>query len=209
MTELLSATITEFHKNSLLELVAVAFAVVYLLLATRQLISCWYAAFISSAIFLFVFWQVNLFMECGLQLYYLGMAIYGWWSWKTQKADSNRALKISTWPLRKHFIVISAILVATGASGTLLYATEQRLGYLDSFTTWGALVATFMVTKKILENWLYWIIVDCASLYLYFDRELYFTVVLFTLYLVIIFFGFRIWLKEYRLSLKNMPAQRL
>jgi nicotinamide mononucleotide transporter len=96
--------------------------------------------------------------------------------------------------------------VATFVSGTLLSGTEQRLGYLDSFTTWGAVVATFMVTRKVLENWLYWIVIDSASLYLYFDRELYFTMILFLVYLVIIFFGFRNWLREYRLEAQDDPT---
>jgi len=198
MTDFLSLALGEFHQNSLLELIAVALAIVYLLLAVRQHIACWYAAFISTAIFLYVFWQVNLYMESGLQIYYLGMAVYGWWTWRRGRSEGDPDLTISTWSLRQHLIVIGVVAAATFISGSLLSGTEQRLGYLDSFTTWGAVVATFMVTRKILENWLYWIVIDTASLYLYFDRELYFTMILFLVYLVIIFLGFRSWLREYR-----------
>ena len=200
MTDFLSSALGEFHQNSSLELVAVVLAIAYLLLAVRQHIACWYAAFISTAIFLYVFWQVNLYMESGLQVYYLGMAVYGWWAWQRGRSEGKPGLTISTWSLRQHLIVIGIVVVATFVSGTLLSGTEQRLGYLDSFTTWGAVVATFMVTRKVLENWLYWIVIDSASLYLYFDRELYFTMILFLVYLVIIFFGFQSWLREYRLE---------
>ena len=200
MTDFLSSALGEFHQNSLLELIAVVLAIAYLLLAVRQHIACWYAAFISTAIFLYVFWQVNLYMESGLQVYYLGMAVYGWWAWQRGRSEGKPGLTISTWSLRQHLIVIGIVVVATFVSGTLLSGTEQRLGYLDSFTTWGAVVATFMVTRKVLENWLYWIVIDSASLYLYFDRELYFTMILFLVYLVIIFFGFQSWLREYRLE---------
>lgn len=200
MTDFLSSALGEFHQNSLLELIAVVLAIAYLLLAVRQHIACWYAAFISTAIFLYVFWQVNLYMESGLQIYYLGMAVYGWWAWQRGRSEGKPGLTISTWSLRQHLIVIGIVVVATFVSGTLLSGTEQRLGYLDSFTTWGAVVATFMVTRKVLENWLYWIVIDSASLYLYFDRELYFTMILFLVYLVIIFFGFQSWLREYRLE---------
>ena len=198
MADFLSSALGEFHQNSLLELIAVALAIAYLLLAVRQHIACWYAAFISTAIFLYVFWQVNLYMESGLQIYYLGMAVYGWWTWRRGRSEGDPDLTISTWSLRQHLIVIGVVAAATFISGSLLSGTEQRLGYLDSFTTWGAVVATFMVTRKILENWLYWIVIDSASLYLYFDRELYFTMILFLVYLVIIFLGFRSWLREYR-----------
>jgi nicotinamide mononucleotide transporter len=206
MTDFLSSALGEFHQNSLLELVAVVLAIAYLLLAVRQHIACWYAAFISTAIFLYVFWQVNLYMESGLQVYYLGMAVYGWWAWQRGRSEGKPGLTISTWSLRQHLIVIGIVVVATFVSGTLLSGTEQRLGYLDSFTTWGAVVATFMVTRKVLENWLYWIVIDSASLYLYFDRELYFTMILFLVYLVIIFFGFRNWLREYRLEAQDDPT---
>ena len=206
MTDFLSSALGEFHQNSLLELVAVVLAIAYLLLAVRQHIACWYAAFISTAIFLYVFWQVNLYMESGLQVYYLGMAVYGWWAWQRGRSEGKPGLTISTWSLRQHLIVIGIVMVATFVSGTLLSGTEQRLGYLDSFTTWGAVVATFMVTRKVLENWLYWIVIDSASLYLYFDRELYFTMILFLVYLVIIFFGFRNWLREYRLEAQDDPT---
>ena len=200
MTDFLSSALGEFHQNSLLELIAVVLAIAYLSLAVRQHIACWYAAFISTAIFLYVFWQVNLYMESGLQVYYLGMAVYGWWAWQGGRSKGKPGLTINTWSLGQHLIVIGIVVVATFVSGTLLSGTEQRLGYLDSFTTWGAVVATFMVTRKVLENWLYWIVIDSASLYLYFDRELYFTMILFLVYLVIIFFGFQSWLREYRLE---------
>jgi len=206
MTDFLSSALGEFHQNSLLELIAVVLAIAYLLLAVRQHIACWYAAFISTAIFLYVFWQVNLYMESGLQVYYLGMAVYGWWAWQRGRSEGKPGLTISTWSLRQHLIVIGIVVVATFVSGTLLSGTEQRLGYLDSFTTWGAVVATFMVTRKILENWLYWVVIDSASLYLYFDRELYFTMILFLVYLVIIFFGFQSWLREYRLEAQDDPT---
>jgi nicotinamide mononucleotide transporter len=206
MTDFLSSALGEFHQNSLLELIAVVLAIAYLLLAVRQHIACWYAAFISTAIFLYVFWQVNLYMESGLQVYYLGMAVYGWWAWQRGRSEGKPGLTISIWSLRQHLIVIGIVVVATFVSGTLLSGTEQRLGYLDSFTTWGAVVATFMVTRKVLENWLYWIVIDSASLFLYFDRELYFTMILFLVYLVIIFFGFRSWLREYRLEAQDDPT---
>ena len=201
MTEILTSILDELMANSILELAAVILAVAYLLLAVRQNIACWYAAFVSTAIFLYVFWQVDLYMESGLQVYYLVMAIYGWWSWQQGKEEDN-TLKVTTWPVHYHALAIMAIVIATYVSGILLSETNQRLAYIDSFTTWSAVLTTYMVTRKILENWIYWLVIDAVSIYLYLDRELYFTALLFAVYIIIIFFGFSSWLKAYKSDLQ-------
>ncbi|MBO6657400.1 MAG: nicotinamide mononucleotide transporter [Pseudomonadales bacterium] len=197
MNEALTTAFTQLQQSSLLELTAVILAVIYLVLAVKQNIACWYAAFISTAIFLHIFWQANLYMESGLQVFYLGMAVYGWFQWRTVQGKES-PLPVSTWPPRYHLAAFTFIGIATFISGTLLADTDQRLGYVDSFTTWGAIVTTFMVARKILENWIYWLVIDSVSIYLYLDRALYFTAILFMAYLVIIFFGFRAWWLDYR-----------
>ena len=197
MTEVLTSLVSEVRANSLLELAAVLLAIAYLILAVRQNIACWYAAFISTAIFLYVFWQVNLYMESGLQVYYLAMAVYGFWHWHTGE-HSRTVVRVSTWRIRWHICAISFIVTATLISGYLLTDTDQRLAYVDSFTTWGSIVTTFMVTRKILENWIYWLVIDGVSIFLYLDRELYFTALLFGAYIIIIFFGWFAWLRDYR-----------
>ena len=70
--------------------------------------------------------------------------------------------------------------------------------YLDSFTTWGAVLTTYMVAKKVLENWLYWLVIDTVAIYLYLDRELYLTALLMVIYVVLALFGFKMWLKTYQ-----------
>ncbi|MDA0979288.1 MAG: nicotinamide riboside transporter PnuC [Proteobacteria bacterium] len=197
MSDVLNTMAAEVQQNSLLELAAVVLAIAYLLLAVRQHIACWYAAFISTAIFLHVFWSVQLYMESALQVYYLVMAVYGWWHWQ-QHQDAGTQLPVSVWSWQQHAIAIVLILSATAISGYLLQETSQRLAYVDSFTTWGAIVTTVMVARKVLENWIYWLVIDAVSIYLYLDRDLYFTALLFMAYLVIVIFGFRSWLQAYR-----------
>ncbi|MFA7554794.1 MAG: nicotinamide riboside transporter PnuC [Spongiibacteraceae bacterium] len=180
------------------ELVAVVLALLYLVLAMKERIECWYAAFVSTAIYIFLFWDVSLLMESALQLYYLAMAVYGWWLWR-KHANADEELIINTWPWRQHGIAIAILLLLTFISGGLLEAnTSAALPYLDSFTTWGAVITTYMVTKKVLENWLYWIVIDGVSVFLYLDRGLYLTAVLFTLYVIIVIIGFLQWLPRYR-----------
>ena len=175
--------------SSAWELAAVILGIAYLLLATWEKIACWYAAFLGTAIYLGLFWQVGLLMEALLQIYYLAMAVYGWYCWRGG-VHRGAGLAVSVWTGRRHLQVILAVVLVSFISGLLLSRfTEARLPYLDSFTTWGSLVTTWMVARKLLENWLYWILIDAVSIYMYIDRELYLTAVL---------FGFFLWRRQYR-----------
>ena len=195
---MIDTLVQEFQGSSWLELVAVIFAIAYLILAVRENILCWYAAFISTSIFLVIFWQVNLYMESGLQVYYLAMAIYGWYEW-TGCGTKHAGIAITTWSTKTHVFVLITVIAATIISGQFLHKySDARLPYLDSFTTWASVVTTYMVAKKVLENWLYWLVIDSVAIYLYLDRELYFTALLFLAYIVIVIFGFYMWLQEYR-----------
>jgi nicotinamide mononucleotide transporter len=183
---------------SVWEAAAVVLGVAYLLLAMRESLWCWYAAFVSTSIFLVLFWDVGLLMESGLQVYYLAMAIYGWWQWQ-QGSGGKPELGISSWGAHQHLVALTAVLLISVASGAVLKQfTGAALPYLDSFTTWGSILTTWMVARKILENWLYWLVIDSVSIYLYLDRELYLTALLFALYLIIVLFGYRKWLLHYQ-----------
>ena len=198
MIEVINTIAHQLLQNSLLELAAVIFAVAYLVLAVRENSLCWYAAGMSTLIFLFIFWDVKLYMESGLQIYYLAMAFYGWYQWRGANRETAN-LRVSKWRAKQHVIALALIATLTFISGSLLNSgTDANLPYLDSFTTWASVVTTFMVARKILENWFYWLVIDSVSIYLYLDRELYFTSLLFAIYIVIIFFGWFAWNRSYR-----------
>ncbi|QHQ40876.1 nicotinamide riboside transporter PnuC [Microbulbifer hydrolyticus] len=192
------AITTSLAAMSLWEVAAVVLALAYLLLAMRENILCWYAAFASTAIYLFLFWDVSLLMESALQIFYLLIAVYGWWQWRN-RTGSGEPLHIHRWPLQRHLLAFTGIGILTLTVGYLLdNYTSAALPYLDSFTTWGAVVTTYMVTRKVLENWLYWIVIDGAAIYLYIDRELYLTALLFVLYVILVIVGFFQWSSLYR-----------
>jgi len=181
------------------EALAVLLGIAYLLLAMRESLWCWPAAFLSTLIYLFLFWHAELPMESGLQFYYLAMAVYGWWHWRGGASAAAEPLPVRTWPWHYHVAAIVLVLAASLASGAALtHAGLGRLPYLDSFTTWGAILTTWMVAQKLLENWLYWLVVDGVSLYLYLDRGLHLTALLFVVYLVIVVFGYFQWRRHYR-----------
>ncbi len=183
----------EFSLLQAWEVLAVILAVAYLVLAIRQNIWCWAAAAVSTLLYLFIMFQSRLYMESLLQLFYLAMAAYGWYSWR-HSPEGKGELPVTTWPLRRHVLAIGSVLLLVFVSGDLLSRySNAALPHLDSFTTWGAVVATFMVARKVLENWLYWFVIDAVSIALYVNRELFFTAALFGAYLVMIVIGYRSW----------------
>jgi nicotinamide mononucleotide transporter len=185
--------ILQFHDTSLWEIVAVLLAIAYLLLAVRENILCWYCALFSTAIFIFLFWDVRLLMESALNVFYLIMAVYGWQQWKYGGTKKSGVI-ISTLDRRQNIMIIGVILIMTLISGWLLAQhTDAVWPYVDSFTTWASVITTVMVAKKILENWLYWLVIDSVSVPLYIDRGLYLTAILFLGYLVIVIFGYFKW----------------
>ena len=184
-----------------LEILAVVFALTYLYLATKQNIVCWYAAFISTSIYIFLYWDVSLYMESILNLYYLSMAIFGWWQWN-KKGNENTSL-ITIWSSRVHLLVITLIFLLTFSSGYFLNTTDAVRPYLDSFTTWASVVTTYMVTQKVLSNWLYWIVINSVGIFLNLDRELYLTSLLLIIYQVISIVGYLKWQKSYNEQLSQ------
>ena len=178
-----------------LEIFAVIFALLYLFLAMKQNIACWYAAFISTLIYIIIYWDVSLYMESLLNFYYLLMAIYGWINWnKKSQIDKNYVI---SWSYLNHIVVIVLILILTVISGFSLQKTDAVYPYLDSFTTWASVITTFMVAQKILSNWIFWIIINSVAIFLNFDRELYLTVILLMTYQVMSVYGYYQWRKSY------------
>ncbi|CAI8363812.1 MAG: Uncharacterised protein [Porticoccaceae bacterium UBA1117] len=189
-----------------LETLAVALGISYLLLAMRENSLCWYCAFFSTAIYVYIFGDVSLYMESALNVYYMGMAVYGWLQW--QKGGANHSgVEIVRWTAKHHIVCILVILIASVISGYLLSVnTDARLPYLDSFTTWASVLTTVMVARKVLENWLYWIVINSVSIYLYIDRDLDQTAAMFTLYLVLSVLGYVAWKKNYVLQDRQITA---
>jgi nicotinamide mononucleotide transporter len=183
------------------EVAAVILGIAYLVLAMKENSLCWYAAFGSTAIYTWLFFDVSLLMESALSVYYMVMAVYGWFVWNKTPSQSEKlnSLPVITWTKKQHILTISGVVALTFLSGYLLNNhTSAVMPYLDSFTTWGAVITTYMVAKKVLENWIYWIVIDTLAIYLYIDRELYLTAALMATYVVLAFIGFYAWQVSYK-----------
>ena len=187
--------ISNFIIQNLLEITAIIFAILYLVLAVKQNIMCWPAAIISSVLYFFIMETAGLYMEAYLQVFYVAMGIYGWSQWR-RSAINNTNFVVNTWSKYQHMIAISIILALSLLSGFLLERyTDAALPFFDALATWGAVITTYMVAKQLLENWIYWFVIDATSIFLFISRDLWLTAALFMIYIVIIYFGYQSWSK--------------
>lgn len=190
---------------SMLEYAAIVFAIVYVILAAKESLWCWYPAFASSSIYVYLTYSANLIGESFISLFYVIMAVYGWWQWKFGHRKNERLI-LAEWRKSKHALIIifgvgfAAIL---GKSFQVLFSSAMP--YLDAFTTSFSLIATFMVTRKILSNWIYWIVIDALNVYLYWSRGLEPTAGLYFLYTILAVFGFVSWYREWKVDRKFLP----
>jgi nicotinamide mononucleotide transporter len=186
-----------WHDTSWIELIAAVLAVAYLLLAIGQRLSCWIAAFVSSVLYVWVLFGARLYMESALNGFYALMALYGFWQW--QHGAGGRALEVTRWPISRHVGALAGVLAASAITSFFLGRyTPAAWPFVDSMVAWSSVFTTFLVARKVYENWYWWLVIDSVSLCLYFTRHLYVTMVLFGLYLVLIIVG----LREWRRSLK-------
>jgi len=162
-------------------------------LAAKESIWCWPTAFVSTVIFTVLFWEGQLPMQAILNAYYMGMAVYGFILWqKNATAEDN--LRISSRSLRFHTLFITSGIVLTGLIGLYLSSIpENRLPYLDAAVTVFSVMNTFLMARKVLENWLYWIVINMAAIALYFQTGYYVTIVMFIVYFALAIYGYKNW----------------
>jgi nicotinamide mononucleotide transporter len=188
--------VAQLLATSAWEAIAAALGLAYLLLAVRRNLLCWLCAFVSTSIYLVLFARAALYMQSLLQVFYLAMAVYGFINWRKGRTVAGEVV-IRSWGLREHMLVAALVLVASVANGWILARnTDAAAPYIDSFVTWGSVVTTWMVARRVIENWLYWIVVDSVAAYLYFSQGLLATTLLFVVYLGIVVHGYVVWRRE-------------
>ncbi len=195
--EILENIKNAIQQTSLWEWLAVVSGILYVVLITYKKIAAWFFAIVCSFLYIYICYISKLYLETGLQFFYLVMGIYGWIMWSSKRTILSG--EIIKWSNKLHLINIVLSALITLILGWVFDTyTNQANPYTDAFTTVFSLTATFMVTKKVLENWLYWIVIDAVSIYLFSSRELYLTALLFLLYTIIAVFGFFQWKKQFK-----------
>lgn len=176
---------------------AIVSGAAYALLAVRRLRWCWVAGAISSAVLTYIAWRAQLPMQAALQLFYVAMAVYGFWRWSQSCDDSG--LRISRWPLGVHAALVLGICALAWFGGPWLARwTQAAWPRLDTLVMLGSLLATWMTAQAKLENWLYWIVINLASIYLYFMQDASGAALLYVIYAGIAISGAMTWARLYR-----------
>lgn len=190
----ISASITSaFYQTSGTEWLIFITALVYVILAAIENVWCWLFGILSSVLSVYLCYTGNLFLESGLQVFYVIMGIYGWYEW-LKGSEQNRELKIVSFSLLKNIPIFSIGCIIWIILGLLSsnYST-QAMPFLDGFITAFSVVATWMTAKKIIENWLYWIIIDALAIVLYASRDFYLIALLYIIYTLIALAGYLKW----------------
>ncbi len=192
----------EWLTLNYIEVLGALAGLIYLYFSINQIIWLWPFGLVTSGLYIYVFYHSGLFADMGLQVYYLLISLYGWHHWLTGgknkiNVEHKRELPVSS--LRPLSIGILIMITAsmTVLLGVLLSEIKNSsIPYWDAFTTSGSVVATWMLARKYIENWIFWIIIDFVAMGTYIYKGLYPTVILFFVYTLMAFIGYREWKKD-------------
>lgn len=186
-----------FAQMSGWEILAVVFGIAYVLLAAKESLWTWLFAFLSTIIYTVIFWEGALLSSSLLNFYYMGMAVYGFLLWRSG-GEQGEELAVSQWSVKKHMTIILSGILFTLILGTLSDKfTEANYPYIDTFVMVFSVIATWMLAKKVLENWFYWMVVDSVAIVLYWKSGYLATIILFMLYVVLAVYAYVSWKKSY------------
>lgn len=192
MQEFWQNLLSQFQQQSIAELIAVFFAIAYVWLAAKQNIWCWPCAIISTGIYIWIFWEVSLPFNSLLNIYYLAMAVYGWKKWR--QIENSEQSQIVTKSMTFHIFAVLLLFVAGTLLTKLVALSWQGLYlYLDAMVTVFSVFTTILVAHKVLENWIYWILINSFAAYLYLANDLLLTGILFIAYVGFAFYGYFSW----------------
>lgn len=175
---------------------------IYVVLLVREKILCWSFGIVGSLLSVYIFIHARLYAEALLYFFYAAMAIWGWLRWQQRSAqDAN---PIITWAVQRHIVAIVVTSAAAwGAGYWLIHNTNAERPVFDAFTTSFSFLATYMQIAKILEGWIYWLVLNIASVWLYHDRALDFYAAQIGVYGLLSIWGFVTWRRAYR----ELPCQ--
>jgi len=201
-------------QQTLLETIGVITGLLCVYLAARNNIWNWPIAIISVGIYIFIFYDARLYADMGLQFYFMGMNIYGWYFWSRRKAVEIKApvVKVGSKQIVYAAVIVAVVTPTLGLAlvklAPVLHYTPASFPYLDSFCTACSLVAQVFLARKILENWLLWVFVDIIYVGVYIFKGLDLTAIMYAAYVAIALMGYYDWRKEYSKQTALLTPQK-
>lgn len=187
----------QFAQTSWLEWLGTLTGFLSVYLAAKQNIWNWPISIISVLSYAILFYDARLYGDTVLQFYFLSTAIYGWYYWHKRREENKKPIVKAN--KKQLMLIILAIICLTALIGYLLdNKTNSDVPYIDAFCTSVSFLAQFLMTRKILQNWLLWVFVDICYIPLYIHKELMLTAVLYLVFSIIAWNGYRDWQKTYK-----------
>lgn len=197
-----------WQQQSLIELIGVITGFACVILAALNKIWNWPVAIISVTLYIYIFYNAQLYADMGLQVYFLIMNIYGWYYWNKKPATEVKTpvILINFKQIISSLIIVAVATPALGWSliklAPILNYKPAAYPYLDSFCTACSLIAQVFLARKVLENWLIWIFVDIIYVGVYMVKGLEPTAFMYAGYVIIALLGYIDWKKDYKKQLQ-------
>lgn len=177
-----------------LEIVAFGLSLAMVVANMRVNVIAWPLAIAASALYALLFAHSKLYGEATLQLFFIGVAFWGWWQWLRGRGSDGGALRVHRLSQRGRVVAAGATLVAWPLAGGLLAAaTDSDVPMLDALATVGSVTGQVLLARKVLENWLVWLAVNVFSVGLFAAKGLWLTVLLYAVFAVLSVAGWRAW----------------
>jgi nicotinamide mononucleotide transporter len=188
--EIVHNLINGLINTSMLEWFAFTFSIIYVFLATYQNKWCWLFAIISSSLYVYICFESQLYFDAQLQVYYVIISLLGWYNWnKPQKKHA-----IIQWKIKTHLYIILILLsVSIPLAWLFEHYTDQAYPYIDAPIFVFSIFATYLITIKVLENWIYFVFIDAISVFIFWNRGLEVTALLFIFYTFFALYGYLKW----------------
>ena len=179
------------------EILAAVTGIISVYLSTRENIWSWPTALVNVTLYFIVFLEAKLYADMGLQVVYFALSLYGWYEW-LYGGENRTELHVSRVSRSLGVRLALVGLAATLVLGTALARfTDAALPLLDSATTSTSLVAQWMMTRKIVENWAVWVAVDVVYVGMFLYKSLYLTAALYAVFFVLAVMGYREWKRSF------------
>lgn len=190
------------QQLSWLEAFAVFMGILSVYFSMKQHIWVYPSGIVSVLIYVWICFESGLYADMGINAYYFGMSIYGWYLWKKPKKD-NQPLAVTRLDGRGWLVSLGIFTFSYPVLVTVLIQfTDSTVPYWDSFTTSSAFVAMWLMAKKKVENWIFWILTDLVSIPLYFHKELYLTSFQYLLFTGLATAGLVAWIQAVKIDEK-------
>ena len=194
-----------------LDFLGTALGLLYLIFEIRENHWMWVVGSIMPLIYIFVLFDKGLYADCGMEVYYFLAGIYGLFYWlrhRTGQGATQQPLPISVTPTRLRLpLLLLALLLWVLLALFLLHATDSTVPWLDALTTALSIIGLWMLSRKYIEQWWVWFIVDAISVGLYLYKGIYGRALLYTIYTLMVYFGYRQWQRRMRQQAPNVDLE--